>query len=221
MSQKPFEAYIQKQIEAALAEEARLNAEAQAEETFEQNKRKAQSLANTLRAFALMGIEVGESDLVYDETAGFRLLFKTVLISLQFSKGVNWIDDEKRYGYAHCIRFTVRVFRSLPPELLNEDGDWPRGFYHSLLSKELEVDVKQDDPITDLSEYDMHYIFAAIHEVEKNFQSAFASYQATAAQKQIVTRKIPRYAYEGDSREQILAAVLNDIQRSYAKVEEL
>jgi hypothetical protein len=154
--------YIEQQIEAAKADEARKRAEDQAEAGRKAQEVKAVSLANTLRALSLMGIEAGESDLDYSPEDGYSLMFNQVSLYLQ-RDGSNkqWLQEEQRTPNfrdrnlgeaAHTyVRFVLYVARVIPAELINEDGEFPSGFSGTFYIRH-EIEARLAEGVTRIPE---------------------------------------------------------------------
>jgi hypothetical protein len=222
--------YIEQQIEVAKAEQQRKLVEAQAEADRKAQEVKALSLQNTLRAFALMGIEAGESDLSYSEDNGYSLHFGHVSLSLDHeSSGKNWLQEEpynpnyQKRGQGEVpslyIRFIVWVRREMPAELVSDEGEWPRAFIGSQLVHRHEIDTRLNEGVTRIAEAKLQGIYRSIPTVEANFQAAFAQHQqiiaAKGASSEVAAKPQSQFTYTGDSREEILAHVLRDIQADY------
>jgi hypothetical protein len=215
--------YIQQQLEVARLERQRRDEIAHVKAEQEVNARKAQSLANTIRALSLLGIEAGEDDLSFDEKVfGYYLLFnKTIRLSLQTDgKNGNWFRDEYYPNrnpdeVKHNVFGVIIVSRVIPDEYRDsDDGGLLRGFYWSRYISEHRIDFRSQEPINRLGDNDLFNIFSSISEVEKNFANDEKDYLAAHAEQQNKAAAVslqPKFTYTGDSREEILSQLLNDI----------
>ena len=227
---KHFENYIKEQLEAAGIDNVRMLAEAQAEEARQKALLKEESLANTIRAFAMLGIEVEASDLEYDNQDGYGLVFNGIRLGLGTTSKkdgfINWLkigDYEPRILHTdhgdkprRDTSFTLHIRRVLPAELLSEDGEYPFGFHYRELWDKRDVRVTTEsntEPVPEDLKADIHAIFSVMNRLEVNYQSALATYQAHIQKKPtvIIAESNPRFTYSGESREAILAQLLRDI----------
>lgn len=224
--QKPFEIYIQQQIDAARAEEERKINDVLAEVEKDAATRRAKSLVNTIRALALLGIEVGESDLEYSQL-GYSLTVNGIRLALDNNgtdRGANWLIEhdcqpasfERQKQPYRQTKFRLHIHRIVPEEFYSEDGECSPLFAYEELARTHEVTILSDykTPASPVSGEGILKIFQHMHDVEANFQSALTLYNAM--QKSPVAQpKAPQFTYTGDSREEILAHVLRDIQADY------
>jgi hypothetical protein len=210
--------YIQQQMEAAQLERQRQLKASQEEAARKLAKQKELSMKNSIRALGLLGIEAGERDLHYEEAWGYYLVFNNVRFVLCMSHGVNWLCEETHLPF-HSVEFTLRVARIIPEEYFNEDGELGRGFFFGDYMRDHHFQLSSNGEAPQrVQNSDMTKIFSSIHAVEESFQSAVSHSNAIKQTPVVETVARPiehRFTYTGDSREEILAHVLRDIQADY------
>jgi hypothetical protein len=215
--------YIQQQMEAARLERQRQTAAFEAKEARELQERKAISLKNTLRALALIGIEATESNLECTEEGFYSLVVDTVRISLKIASNYDYgkineleeldympsdYDKSKGKSEYHDVRFTLHM--SIINNSIDSGADWDISDYC-----EYKVHHRGAYKVSPerLPQADIPSIFELILQLKERLQ--VRAQFTPAPRTESSAPKTPRFSYTGDSREEILAHVLRDIQADY------
>jgi hypothetical protein len=193
--------YIQQRLEEAKAERLRLEQEAIANANAVLAERKLRSLNNTLRAFNLLGIEVGESDLVYtpgDDDGlfcGYYLLFGDFRIGLTIDNHyVNVLEEseepytesEKAMGYRdrYTVEFQLVVYRIIPDALwteyrqYQESGGYRHFFFNQeILKRFLLISSESETPQTCLPKVEIDKFFALLATLESDYQDGVKNWE--------------------------------------------
>lgn len=238
--------YIQEQM--AKAREARQTCEQAAIDKANQvmAERKVISLSNTLRALNLLGIEAGESELVYETGSddglfcGYYFLFGDFRIGLCIdTEYVNVLEEsedlytetEKANGYqdSYHVDFQLAIYRIIPESLWAEYAEFQSkgGYRHYLFNQDrlkrfLSLSASEESPIKQLPQNEIAKFFDTLVILEAEYQEGFKNWQNWRDGEGLIVAEIanrnapkPKFSYTGDSREEILAKVLRDIQADY------
>lgn len=194
--------YIEQQMEAARVERKRQTEAHEAEEARKLAEKVALSSKNLLRVLSLMGIEAGQGNLaIQDEFVSF--VIGNIRIWL---KGREFTEEDTEYHKKpiHNIRFELSIKHILV--------DWEYS-YPTIL----DIHEHSESGVipSRLSEKHIMDFFKAIVQLEEQY--AYLLKPATTSQESEAVSEPdePRFTYTGDSREEILAHVLRDIQADY------